>query len=142
MRPDQAQDLPRLVLRSSDQLEQLLRRAERLVARDPAVARSLIGALVAEGRRFAATPEGRRWQATLARSQLVRQGRIIWQAAGLNRLTGTVDHRNLVPSDWLRLAADTLATADLEAVLSRRMLEEVDDGAGTNGAAPLGERLR
>jgi hypothetical protein len=142
MLPDQAGELPRLVLRSPDQLEQLLGRVERLLARDPVAARALIGALVAEGRRFAATPEGRHWQAILARSPLVRQGRVVWQAAGLNRLTANVDHRTLLPSDWLRLAADVLANANLEAVLSRRLLEEAEDGSGTTDPAPLGGRLR
>ena len=142
MLADQARDLPRLVLRSPDQLEQLLRRVERLIARDPVVARSLIGALVAEGRRFAATPEGRRWQASLAGSPLVRQGRLVWQAAGLNRLTATFDRPALLPSDWLRLAADALTSANLEAVLSRCLLEETEDAAGAIDPAPLGERLR
>lgn len=142
MSPDQTDDLPRLVLRASDELEQLLRQVERLLARDPAGARILVGALVAEGRRFAATPEGRRWQAALAGSQLVRQGRIIWQASGLDRLTATVDHRTLLPSDWLRLAAAALTGPDLEDVLSRRMMEEADDGAGIIDPAPLDERLR
>jgi hypothetical protein len=142
MLADQAGELPRLVLRSPDQLEQLLRRVERLIARDPVVARSLIGALVAEGRRFAATPDGRRWQASLARSPLVRQGRLVWQAAGLNRLTATFDRPALLPSDWLRLTADALTSANLEAVLSRCLLEEAEDAAGGIDPAPLGERLR
>jgi hypothetical protein len=142
MPADTSPDLPRLVLRPSHELEYLLRRLERLLARDPAGARIFIGALVAEGRRFAATPEGHRWREALAGSQLVRQGRIVWQACGLNRLTATVDHQTLVLSDWLRLTAGALTSADLETVLARRLIEEAEDGVGNVSPVPLGERLR
>ncbi|MGE0026630.1 MAG: hypothetical protein AB7O78_19490 [Thermoleophilia bacterium] len=56
---------------------------------DRALARALLLALVEEGRRFAATPEGDRWRRVLAGASAAREGRALWTAAGLDQfLTG------------------------------------------------------
>jgi plasmid stabilization system protein ParE len=121
--------LPRLVVREQDTLERLVDQAHRLLRRDPAAARAVVRALVAEGRRFADTAEGRRWQARLASSDLVHRGRMAWHAWGFDELLDGQEEPGLLPSDWLALVADALARTDLEAMLGKRLREGARDGA-------------
>lgn len=118
--------MPRLVLREDDLLSRLLRDLRLLLMRNPESARMLTQFLVAEGRRFASTPAGERWQQSLAQSELVSRGRMIWQAYGLDSLLDV--EPVLTPSDWIRLIATELANADLEATLSKLMREGTVDG--------------
>jgi hypothetical protein len=56
---------------------------------DRALLRALLLALVEEGRRFAATPDGDRWRHVLSGASAAREGRWLWTAAGLDQfLTG------------------------------------------------------
>lgn len=80
------QHLPRLVLRDDDSPERRLHHGLRLLASNPELVRAIAQACVAEGHRFAQTPEGARWKETLSRSEWVRRGRLIWQAYGLDAL--------------------------------------------------------
>ena len=59
-------------------VKELIELAQRLLERYPAAAKVIAGALVVEGRRFAATDEGKRWRSALAASELVRRGRLLW----------------------------------------------------------------
>lgn len=105
-----------------DLLLRLLPQGQSLLKQHPHTARLIAQSLVAEGRRFAQTPAGERWRAALARSELVRQGRLIWQVYGLDEL---IDAKpGPVPSDWLELIAEALANADLEDLLSALMKKE------------------
>lgn len=71
-----------------------------------ALLRGLIAALIAEGRRFAATPAGRRWRRVLAEATLVSEGRLLWSTAGVDLfLRGT----DLGPGSPRAMAADILA---------------------------------
>lgn len=124
---------PRLVLREQDTLERLLRHAHRMLRRNPAAVRTAVRALVAEGRRFAATPEGRQWQAALASSELVRRGRFVWSVCGFDRLVDGAEQA-LTPTDWLAFVADVLLDTDLEAMLNRRLHN--GDGHGVNPFDP------
>ncbi len=126
MANETADELPRLVLREDDLLIRLLRDGQRWLAENPKLARLLVQSFVAEGRRFADTPSGRHWQAALASSDAMRRGRLLWQACGLDALLD--GEPALVPSDWLELVVATVVSADLEAVLSRLMMEEVRRG--------------
>jgi hypothetical protein len=132
---DGGPDPPRLVLREQDTLEQLLRLVQRLLRRNPAVAGALARALVAEGRRFASTPEGRRWQARLTSSELISRGRLLWLAAGFDRLLDGGEEPAVLPSDWLLFAADALLGTDIEALLARRLREGDVDGVVPFGPA-------
>src|SRR5262249_32491917 len=70
---------PRVVLSDpEDELPPLLEEMQRAVASHPAAARALFRAFVAEGRRFAMTPEGQRIRAELAGSSLIRRGHMVW----------------------------------------------------------------
>jgi hypothetical protein len=130
---DGGPDPPRLVLREQDTLEQLLRLVRRLQRRNPEATSALAKALVAEGRRFASTPEGRRWQARLASSDLISRGRLLWLAAGFDRLLDGGEEPAVVPSDWLLFVADALQGTDIEALLARRLRE-----GDTDGVVPFG----
>jgi hypothetical protein len=135
MQADGGQTIPRLVLREQDTLERLLRHAQRLRRRNPVIAGALLRALVAEGRRFASTSEGRRWQDRLASSDLISRGRLLWLAAGFDRLLDGGEEPAVVPSDWLLFAADALQGTDIEALLARRLREGEVDGVVPFGPA-------
>jgi hypothetical protein len=120
------EDAPRLVIRDNAPLLALLRAGQDLLWRDPAAARSIIQALVSEGRRFAQTPEGRHWKAELSTSELVEKGRLIWQAFGMDSFAEGAP--SMAPSEWLDLITEALRSADLEATLSTLMVEEAVSG--------------
>jgi hypothetical protein len=118
--------LPRLVIQDEAPLLSLLRTGQDMLWRNPSGARTLIQALVAEGRRFARTPEGSRLKTTLASSELAGQGRMIWQAFGLDAFLGETPETT--PSEWLESILEALQTADLESALSILMVEEAERG--------------
>lgn len=60
--------------------------ASRFVLAHPAAAQALFEALVAEGRRVAGTPGGRRLRDALARSELVARARALWDESALSML--------------------------------------------------------
>lgn len=125
-------DLPRLILReNNDTLTQLLLNGKRLLVQHPQVARAIVQGFVAEGRRFAETSDGQAWKAVLSQSELVRRGRLIWEAYGLDAMLET-ESGFVVPSAWLDLIVEAVANSDLETVLSTLMVEEV--GYGTIGS--------
>jgi hypothetical protein len=79
--------VPRLPSYSPDDpLLRVLEQASLILLQHPVAAQAAFAALVAEGRRFAQTAEGRRWKAALARSELVRRGGALWEFSVLNTL--------------------------------------------------------
>lgn len=91
----------------------LLREAQAVLVKYPIAAQAAFAALVREGRRFAATDEGRGWKARLAGSPLVAQARTLFEG-----LAGGVlhEHGGALPSAYV----DALIRAldrDLERVL-------------------------
>jgi hypothetical protein len=120
-------ELPKLVLRSADDpLVDVLRRASRLVLQHPIAAQAAFAALVAEGRRFAGTPDGSRWKAALAGSELVRGARVVWESSVLNVLEDDPD--TLLPSVIVDAIVEAASRADLPGLLREVHVE--DDGAG------------
>ena len=81
--------------------------------------RTLLKALIAEGRRFSETPAGRRWTAILADSALVRNGWLLWNQANvdfyLRNAPTPGDDPGAMLEDVLRRLADT----DLAALLAQ-----------------------
>lgn len=125
--PDTLDEPPRLVLQEDDgALARWLLRGQRLLTQHPRAARALVRALVAEGRRFAETPEGRRWKEILVESEWVRRGRLIWEAYHLDALLEA--EATLMPSAWLDIVAAAAASPELETILSTLILEETQDG--------------
>jgi hypothetical protein len=94
MNDDAELPLPTLVLRREpDDPGAILREVALLVRRHPVALQAACRALVAEGRRFVETPEGRSWQKRLAGSELVRRGRMLWEASSLDLLDDRGDAR-------------------------------------------------
>ncbi|MSP60186.1 MAG: hypothetical protein EXR72_07555 [Myxococcales bacterium] len=115
-----------MTLRDRDgELVQLLRAAQLLLVKYPVAARATVRSFVAEGRRFAETEEGRAWSETLADSELLRRGRLVWEGCSLNMLEE--DDRTVFPSVLLEALVAAAAHANLETLLAR--LFGAHDGA-------------
>ena len=110
--------LPTVVLREpEDELFRLLRAGHLLLLKHPVAAQAAFRALVAEGRRFAATPEGQRWKTRLAGSELVRRGHVLWEGSALDMLEERSD--SMLPSTLIDAIAGAIGSEDLSALLGR-----------------------
>lgn len=94
-------------------VHQLLLGVRRTVLGNPAAAKGLYDLLVAEGRRFAATPDGADLRERLAASEAVANLRRVWEALSLNALDGPVTPSG-VPEAWAELLADVIAAHALD----------------------------
>jgi hypothetical protein len=121
-----ASDVPPGLVGDPDELLRVLQEAQLLLLKYPVTAQAGFRALVAEGRAFAMTPVGRRWQSRLARSELVRRGRILWEGSLLNMLEETSD--SLIPSALLEAIIVATASGELSALLTR-LLQTGNDNA-------------
>lgn len=63
-----------------------LRALQRAVVRHPLAAQAIFGALIAEGRAYARTEEGKRWRAQLASSETTRRMLTAWEIASMGML--------------------------------------------------------
>ena len=79
---------------------------------DRALLRAMLLALVEEGRRFAATPQGERWRRVLAGASAAREGRALWTAAGLDQFLTGADRG---PGSPRAMADDLLALVAAQA---------------------------
>lgn len=114
---------------ASDDPAKLLNYLQELVFRHPAAAQAMFAAFVAEGRAFAKTEEGRQWHERLARSDLVRQGRVAWDGLTLNALDD--EEETVLPTVILEAFAKAIASSDLHAVLAKALDEGIlRDAAG------------
>ena len=94
-----------------------LRAAQGWIVAHPVAAQSLFAAFVAEGRRYAGTPEGAALRERVARSDLARRGRVLWEVGTLNVLEETPE--GPLPGRVVEAMARALATPDLERMLAR-----------------------
>jgi hypothetical protein len=109
-------DEQRLVLAPlTDPLRPLLEQGARVLLQHPAAAQAAFSALVAEGRRFARTDEGRRWRDALAGSDLVRRGRALWEGSVLSVLEE--DGQTVLPTTLLDAVVQAAGRADLTKLL-------------------------
>jgi hypothetical protein len=116
--------LPTLVLPPEappDPVAEALGQLQEMVLRHPVATQALFRAFVAEGRRFADTEDGRRWAERLARSDLVRQGRVAWDGLTLNAFDDSEE--TVLPTAILDAFTKAIAARDLHAVLAT-VLEE------------------
>ena len=99
------------------ELTALLGQLQGAILKHPVAAQAAFAALVAEGRAFAKTPEGRAWHQRLASSPLVERGRSLWELTTLGVLED--DRSVVVPSRildaFVKLAHENL----VETVLTR-----------------------
>jgi hypothetical protein len=83
----------------------------------PAASQAVFAALVAEGRRFAATEHGRQWQEALAASPLMAKLRRIFEEVSLNMFEE--DSTTVLPSTYVELVARSLDAAHLPELIAR-----------------------
>jgi hypothetical protein len=100
---------------SEEVLLGLLRRLQLLLLKHPIVVQEAFSALVAEGRRFAGTPEGAAWRSALASSPLLQQCRRLWDALSLN--IPEEDPATVVPSAYIEALFRATASSQLEELL-------------------------
>jgi hypothetical protein len=96
---------------------ELLRRLQGLLLEHPLAAQAAFSALLAEGRRFATTPEGAAWKRALTSSEWVRNGRLLWDELSLNLLEEAPS--GALPSSYLEAIFRVAKASDLEALLRR-----------------------
>jgi len=97
----------------------LLRRLQGVLLAHPVAAQAAFAALVAEGRRFATSPDGRRWQERLVRSPLLRRARAPWDAATLWMLEeGSPD---VLPSAFVDALCTVAQSPEADPLLDRLM---------------------
>lgn len=100
-------------------LHDLLVDAQRAVLGNPVAARGVWDLLVAQGRRYAQTPEGARLRDALVASDAVDQLRRVWEAVSLNAIDGPAGPSG-VPDAWAELLVDAATGARIdESVLAR-----------------------
>ena len=130
---EREKDVTRLVFRDGpaadeeDRLAEVMLQLQLVILRHPVAAQALFRALVVEGRRFAQTPDGRRWAAALVDSPLLRRARMVWDVVTLRTLDD--DPATLVPSAIVDAFVKVSAVDALEPFLSR-LFEGVLDGDG------------
>lgn len=108
-----------LVDEPDDELSRLLFELRWLVIKHPIAAQAAFRALVAEGRRFAQTEEGRAWRERLERSELVRRGAAVLELGTLGMLDGDTDR--VLPTQLVDAFARAASRRDLEEALARRL---------------------
>ncbi len=98
---------------------ELLIGARRAVLGNPAAARGLHDLLIAEGRRYAETPDGAQLRDALIASGAVENLRRVWETLSLNVLDGPAAS-GAAPEAWAELLADAVVGRGLDgAILSR-----------------------
>jgi hypothetical protein len=102
---------------AENELFDMLARLQLLVLQNPMAAQAVFSSLVAEGRHFAGTSAGAQWARALAESDLVRKGRLVWEATTLNVL----EERQgaVLPTTYLEVLRKAVMTKDFESLLSR-----------------------
>lgn len=100
-----------------------LQALQRVLFDFPVASQAAFSALVAEGRRFAGTEEGKQWEERLRDSELIVRGRVVWEV--LTQSAFTEDAQTVLPSVILDAFARTTAINSLEPFLSVFFEEKV-----------------
>ena len=94
----------------------LLRELQRVLLMHPVACQAAFGALIAEGRRFAETAEGREWRNRLVHSPLLAQVRLVFDLSTL----GLLEERGAgLPSTYLDALFMVAAGGDADGILNR-----------------------
>lgn len=110
--------LPHLTIRDlDDDLLDTLRELQFVLLRHPVAAQAAFSALVVEGRSFAATHVGQQWVERLAGSELMRQGRTVWEVVSLKLLEE--NPTTVLPTAYLDALVQATASQELEPLLAR-----------------------
>lgn len=111
-------DLPRIELRDPTPIElDRLRELQCMLLKHPVACQAAFTALLAEGRRFAETAEGRAWRDRLAHSPLLHRVRLAFDLSTLGMLE---EHGgSVLPSSYLDALFMVAGGGDTDAVLNR-----------------------
>jgi hypothetical protein len=104
----------------SDRLVALMGRAHRILLEHPVAAKAAFAALVAEGRAFAATPDGAALRARLARSPRLRRGSLLWRSLTMGMLD--TEDPGVLPATYLDNLLRAIDRGDLETLLGKLQL--------------------
>jgi hypothetical protein len=116
MRPD-ADGLPRLTLREDDSAHrEALQALQRFVLKHPAAAQALFAAAAAEGRRYAATPQGAALQGRLRQSPWLHRARLAFEGSTGRLLSEEAEAA--FPPGWFDATLRAVAAPDLEGLLA------------------------
>lgn len=102
---------------SEEQIERALGRLHRAIFKYPMAVQAGFSALVAEGRRFAQTPEGAEWKERLSRAEETGRARMLWEVLSLSAFTEHND--NPLPTVMVDTLVHTIRTKKLEPLLSK-----------------------
>lgn len=120
-------ELPTLAVQpDDDELLRLLHEGQYLLLKHPVAAQAAFSAFVAEGRRFARSDEGQRWEARLRGSNLIRKGRVVWEVVTLKMLE---EHApSVLPTTYLDAMVQATSSSELEPLLARLFDMEWEHG--------------
>ncbi len=99
-------------------VEETLRAVQRALFRHPVAAQSAFRALVAEGRRYAGTPEGAELLERLRRSAAVARARLLWEVLSVRSFAETEEG---MPELFVDRLASALRVEHLEPLLARAL---------------------
>jgi len=110
--------IPRIELRDPAATEiAILGSLQRVLLKHPVACQAAFTALLAEGRRFGDTPEGRLWRQRLVNSSLLQRARLVFDLATLSLLEeGEVNH---IPSAYLDAIFLVASGGDTDELLNR-----------------------
>jgi hypothetical protein len=106
-----------------DRIVELMARAHRLLLEHPVAAKTAFGALVAQGRSYAATPEGAELRERLARSPKLRRGSLVWRSLTMGMLDP--EDPGELPATYLDNLLRAIDRGDLEQLLAKLQLRTV-----------------
>jgi hypothetical protein len=116
--------LPTVRLSAPDSTADLLLRLQAMVLKHPAASQAVFRALVAEGRAFARTPEGKEWKRRLESSVLLHRARLILDLPGISMLES--DSEDAIPSSYIDTIFMLAASDDPGDVLNHLFRWEYD----------------
>jgi len=121
---DDSEALPTLTIRDDEErVIAGLRRLQRMVLLHPEAFRSAFQALVAEGRLFAMTDEGKRWQQRIRRSDFVARAQLVLNIATF--WTTQDDAAEATPSALVEAIASAAQSSRRDELIER-LLRELD----------------
>jgi hypothetical protein len=90
---------------------------QKAIFKYPLAIQAAFGALVAEGRAFAETPEGAQWRDRLSRSKSLGRARMVWEVLSLSAFTER--YEGLLPTVLADTLVRAIKTRHLEPTLSK-----------------------
>jgi hypothetical protein len=99
-----------------------LEACRRAIATYPIAAQAIFAALVAEGRRYVRTDEGRELARQLAESVWTQRARMVWETVSLTSLSE--DDGAVLPSTCVEAVLNAARSEGLESLLSRLFFDD------------------